>query len=118
MENNIILNKSLSFAGEVMRFVMDIPFDCRAIASQLVRSGTSIGACITEAQGAESTIDFIHKLKIADKEARETEYWLNLLKNAERGGDQTKLREDLREIQRLLNAIIGTCKRKLKKKAG
>jgi hypothetical protein len=41
-----------------------------------------------------------------------------LLSNTERGGDQTKLREDLREIQRLLNAIIGTCKRKLKKKAG
>jgi four helix bundle protein len=118
MENNIILNKSLAFAGEVLRFAREIPLDCRNITSQLVRSGTSIGASITEAQGAESTIDFIHKLKIADKEARETEYWLNLLSNAERGGDQSKLREDLKEIQRLLNAIIGTCKRKLKKKAG
>jgi four helix bundle protein len=118
MENNIILNKSVSFSGEVIRFAREIPVDCRTIASQLVRSGTSIGASIAEAQGAESTIDFVHKLKIADKEARETEYWLNLLSNTERGGDQTKLRVDLREIQRLLNAIIGTCKRKLKKKAG
>ena len=101
-----------------MRFAKEIPFDCKAIAYQLVRSGTSIGASITEAQGAESTIDFVHKLKIADKETRETEYWLTLLSNEDKGGDQTKLREDLKEIQRLLNAIISTCKRKYKKRAG
>ena len=113
MENNIIMNKSYSFARQVILFARDIPADCKALSYQLVRSGTSIGASISEAQGAESKIDFIHKLKIADKEARETEYWLNLLRNVERGGDQTKLREELTEIQRLLNAIISTCKKKL-----
>jgi four helix bundle protein len=116
MENNIILHKSSSFAVEVIRFVRDIPVDCKIIGYQLVRSGTSIGASITEAQGAESKVDFVHKLKIADKEAKETEYWLNLLQHAERGGDQTRIREDLREIQRLLNAIISTCKRRLKQR--
>lgn len=116
MENNIILNKSLSFASSLILFARGIPPDAKAISYQLVRSGTSIGASVTEAQTAESRIDFIHKLKIADKEARETEYWLNLLKDGERGGDQTQLREDLKEIHRLLNAIISTCKRRLKER--
>lgn len=110
------MNKSISFAGEVIRFAREIPPDCKAIAFQLVRSGTAIGASITEAQGAECKIDYVHKFKIAEKEARETVYWLDLLRNTERGGDQAKLREDLREVQRLLNAIISTCKRNLQKK--
>jgi four helix bundle protein len=116
MENNIILGKSYDLAKAVIFFAREIPPDCKNIAYQLVKSGTSIGASIHEAQTAESRIDFVHKLKIADKEAKETEYWLNLLKYTERGGDQTKLRELLQEIQRLLNSIIATCKRRLKEK--
>ncbi len=52
------------------------------IARQLLRSGTGIGANVREAQNAESKLDFIHKLKIASKEAEETEYWLLLCKNS------------------------------------
>ena len=52
----------------------------RIILKQVIRSGTSIGANIEEAQAAESKADFIHKYSIALKEARETKYWLNLLK--------------------------------------
>lgn len=53
------------------------------IANQLLKSGTSIGANIFEAQSSESRADFIHKMKIADKEAKETEYWLLLCENSE-----------------------------------
>ena len=115
MENNIILNKSFSLACELIRYARDIPPDSKALAFQLVRSGSSIGASVTEAQGAESKSDFVHKLKIADKEAKETLYWLNLLQNVDRGGDQEKIRSDLHEVQRLLNSIITTCKKGLPK---
>ena len=108
------MNKAYSFACNVIIFARDIPSDCKVLAHQLVRSGTSIGASVTEAQGTESKLDFVHKLKIADKEAKETEYWLDLLRKAGRGGDQVELRNELSEIQRLLNSIISTCKRSLK----
>jgi len=111
MENNIILNKSSAFAREVVLFARAVQPDSKGLAFQLIRSGSSIGASVTEAQGAESKNDFVHKLKTANKEARETLYWLDLLRNVERGGDQEKLRADLQELQRLLNSIISTCKK-------
>jgi four helix bundle protein len=115
MENNIILNKSYAFACEVILYAREVPPDSKALAFQLIRSGSSIGASVTEAQSAESKSDFVHKLKIADKEARETLYWLNLLQNVDRGGDQGKLRSDLEEVQCLLSSIISTCKKSMAK---
>jgi four helix bundle protein len=81
------------------------------IARQLLKSGTSIGANIREAQNAESKADFIHKLKIAAKEAEETEYWLLLCKHSKNYPFNDELESKLLSIKKLLNKIIGTLKK-------
>ena len=80
-------------------------------ANQLLRSGTSIGANVREAQNAESKADFIHKLKIAAKEANETEYWLQLCKNAPEYPEPVGLLDEITSINKVLNKIIGSSKR-------
>jgi four helix bundle protein len=76
-----------------------------------MKSGTSIGANIFEAQSSESRADFIHKLKIADKEAKETEYWLLLCENSENYNFDPALKIQLLSIQKLLSKIISTAKK-------
>ncbi|MCF1423205.1 four helix bundle protein [Mangrovimonas futianensis] len=81
------------------------------IARQILRSGTSIGANAREAQGAESKADFIHKLKIAYKEAEELTYWLDLSTYSKNYPDPTKPLIDLLESsKKLLGRIISTSK--------
>lgn len=82
------------------------------VSKQLLRSGTSIGACSMEAQNAESKADFIHKIKIAAKEADETQYWLMLCSYSQEYPPCKQLEEKLSEIQRVLNKILGTAKKK------
>jgi four helix bundle protein len=83
-KENVIVRKSLIFAIEIIRFSEILEDEKKyIIARQLLKSGTSIGANVREAQNAESKADFIHKLKIAAKEADETDYWLLLCKLAE-----------------------------------
>ena len=82
------------------------------IANQLLKSGTSIGANSKESQNAESKADFIHKLKIAIKEADETEYWLLLCKYSENYPFEESLLEEIKEIQKIINSIINTSKSK------
>lgn len=85
------------------------------ISRQLLKSGTSIGANAWEAQHAESMADFIHKLKIAAKEAEETMYWLLLCKHAVNyQKDCDELLQNCSEIKRLLAKIIITSKQKIK----
>lgn len=85
------------------------------LSKQVLRSGTSIGANIEEAIHAQSKVDFIHKLSIAQKEASETNYWLRLLRDSDYL--KTKLAEslliDCEELQKLLTASIKTVKAKL-----
>ena len=77
--NNLILLKTFDFAKKVVQYTEKLEAQKRfVIANQLLKSGTSIGANIKEAQSAESKADFIHKVKIAMKEADETEFWLFL----------------------------------------
>jgi four helix bundle protein len=118
MENNIILGEAIWLAKEVVSYCRGLSPDCKVLANQLMRSGTSVGAMITEAQSAESRLDFIHKFKMADKEARETLYWLNILKNVDRSGDQEKLRHALKEIQKLLHCIISASRKQENEKSG
>ncbi len=80
------------------------------ISNQIIRSGTSIGANVKEAQNAESKADFIHKMKIALKEADETEYWLFLCRNLENYQDTVQLLLKLNGILKILNSIIGKAK--------
>ena len=79
------------------------------VANQLSRCATSIGANIAEAQSSESLADFIHKMKIADKEAREPESWLEICQYAE--GYEFAVEQ---EIARMLTSIISTAKSKLR----
>lgn len=109
---NIILIKSIEFSGRVISFTRKLKlikeFD---LARQLFRSGTSIGANIHEAQSAESKRDFIHKLKIADKEAEETKYWLILIIENFDFSESKEIMEELMDIKRILGKIIATSKK-------
>jgi four helix bundle protein len=81
MKENIIVTKSYAFAVKVVRFCFEMQRSKRefVISRQLLKSGTSIGANIEEAQGAISKPEFIAKTQIAFKEAKETKYWLRLI---------------------------------------
>ena len=106
--NNVVQTKSFAFACSILDFHLILKeakhFE---IASQLIRSGTSVGANIREAQRAESKADFRHKLRIALKEADETKYWLELI-NEKLIDVDAKLMNDIEEIIRLLVAIINS----------
>jgi four helix bundle protein len=110
-KGNVIVEKSFSFSLGILEYCSDL--DQRrmyAISRQLVRSGTSIGANIAEAQSAESRRDFIHKLKIADKELHETEYWLRLCQAYSKAPDCTDLLDSILEIKKIINRILITSK--------
>ena len=78
---------------------------------QLLKSGTSIGANVREAQNAESKADFIHKMKIAAKEVDETKYWLELAKFSENYPFDQDLLNNLVEIEKILSKIISSSKK-------
>ena len=80
------------------------------MTNQLFKSGTSIGANVREAQGAESKADFKHKCKVAYKEAEETEYWLLLCKHAESYPFEQDMLDDVQSIMRILGKIISSTK--------
>lgn len=81
MKNNPIKERSFNFALSIVKLYKILQEKNEFIISkQLLRSGTSIGANIEEASAAQSKKDFLHKMSIASKEARETSYWLRLLK--------------------------------------
>lgn len=83
--NNVLVDKSYAFAIRVVNAVKHLQAEKRefVLTKQLLRSGTSVGANVTEAQGGISRADFSAKLSIAYKEALETKYWLKLLKDTD-----------------------------------
>ncbi|NOT38496.1 MAG: four helix bundle protein [Saprospiraceae bacterium] len=110
--DNIILDKCIEFSLEVMKFVQVLEENKKyVIAKQLLRSATSIGSNVHEAQDAESKLDFIHKMKIATKEANETWYWLLLCEKADNYPKNEALIISLTEILKILNKIISTAKK-------
>ena len=114
MKDNIILDKSSDFAVRVVRLYKHLCDDKKeyVLSKQLVRSGTSIGANINEAQAGQSKADFIAKMSIASKEARESKYWINLLIKTDYLNKDDKhvqtLVNDIDEIVRLLTSIVKT----------
>jgi four helix bundle protein len=112
--SNLILDKSFDFALKIIRIYKQLVTDKKeyVLSKQLLRSGTSIGANVNEAVEAQSTADFIHKLSIALKEARETQYWIRLLIESAYLESGQSLLEDATEITRILTAIIKTTKGK------
>jgi four helix bundle protein len=110
-KGNVIVTKSFEFAIEIVRFCELLEENRKfVVARQLLKAGTSIGANIREAQNAESKTDFIHKIKLAAKEADETEYWLLICKESETCGDVSKLLVQIRELIKILSKIISTSK--------
>jgi four helix bundle protein len=110
--NNPILKHSFDFALAIMEYCDALQAEKHFVIShQLMKSGTSIGANVMEAQNAESKADFIHKMKIAAKEAGETQYWLMLCSKAKNYADCSHLTEKLDEINRILSKILATAKR-------
>lgn len=113
MKENVIKNKSFDFA---LRIVKLYQFLCDknefVLSKQLLRSGTAIGALVREAEHAESTADFIHKLSIALKEANESDYWIDLLHQSDYLDEVSykSIQADLLEILKLLVSIIKTLK--------
>ena len=110
--NNLILLKSFEFAKKVVQYTEKLEEDRKyVIANQLLKSGTSIGANIKEAQNSESKADFIHKMKIAMKEADETEFWLFLCNELDNYSNTEELLTEVFDILKITNKIISTTKK-------
>ena len=113
MKENIILTKTFDFALQIIKYCELLHNQKKiVISNQLLKSGTSIGANIREAQNSESKNDFIHKFKISAKEIEETNYWLLLCKHSESYPNCDELIEKLKEIENITNKIIITSKNK------
>lgn len=110
---NLVVDLSFSFALKVIRYAETLDSSRKSVVSrQILRSGTSVGANIREAQNAESKADFIHKMKIAAKEADETEYWLLLCKASDGYPDCDELLTQCISIIKVLSKIIASSKLK------
>lgn len=117
-EGQGIQERTLQFAVRVVklcRFLEQQGDVARVLSKQLIRSGTSIGANVREAQSAQSDRDFLHKLEIALKEARETEYWFLVLVQSEVIEEKKvkALQQEITEIIKILVAITKKLKRKV-----
>ena len=118
MKKNEILDQSFDFALKIIELAKFLKNKKEfVISNQILRSGTSVGANVTEAQAAQSTKYFIAKLSIASKESRETNYWLRLLDKSGYLGDypnQKILFDQSESIVKLLTTIIKSTKGKIK----
>lgn len=117
MKESVLKLKSYSFALRIISLSRQLSAQERefVLSRQILRSGTSIGANIEEANQAQSKADFVHKLSIANKEAFETNYWLRLLRDSELITKEvaTSHISECEEIQRMLTASIKTSKSSL-----
>lgn len=118
MRENLLIDKSIAFAAQIIRLHRYLIKTQKEtiISKQIVRSGTSIGANINEANYGQSKADFISKLHIALKEAAETEYWLRLLLASEYISKEMgeSMLKDCLELKRILIASINTAKSNVK----
>ena len=113
IESNPLLKKSIEFSPAVIEYCERLEVEKKFIlARQLLRSATSIGANSMEAQNPESKADFIHKMKIAAKEADETQYWLTLCDYSKSYPDCKYLLDKLEELTKIIGKILTTSKRK------
>ncbi|MEN9337330.1 MAG: hypothetical protein RLZZ500_2317 [Bacteroidota bacterium] len=111
-KDNLILQKSFRFAKKTVNYCTVLEENKKfVIANQLLKSGTSVGANIKEAQNSESKADFIHKMKIAMKEAEETEFWLFLCNELDNYPNAEELLTEIFDILKIINKIISTSKK-------
>ncbi|MBN2485341.1 MAG: four helix bundle protein [Bacteroidales bacterium] len=113
---NIIVQKSYRFALEIVKLYKLLSETKKefTLSKQILKSGTSIGANVNEAMESVSKADFVNKLSISLKEARETAYWLNLLKDSDYlpSDEYQDLNSECNEIIKILKSIIITTKDK------
>jgi four helix bundle protein len=110
-EKNVIVDLTFSFALNIIKYAEElVKRKNYVLSTQLLKSGTSIGANVREAQNAESRKDFIHKMKVAAKEADETQYWLLLCNSSEGYPNCDKLLSDCLSIIKILSKIISSSK--------
>ncbi len=110
---NLIVKLSFEFALKIIEYCDKLEVLKKYVISrQLLKAGTSIGANVREAQDADSKADFIHKKKIAAKEAGESDYWLLLCKHSKGYPPCDDLIQDCEVIRKILSKIIATSKRK------
>jgi four helix bundle protein len=111
MGKSIVKQKSYEFALQIIKVCAKLRNDRNyEISSQLLRAGTSIGANVEEALAGQSRKDFFAKMSIASKEARETNYWLRLIKDTELFDKQQlqKLISESEELVKILTSIVKT----------
>ena len=112
MRENVIVEKSFAFAVRVVKLCKYLRNTKKeyVLSKQLLRSGTSIGANISEAQRAQSRADFASKMSIALKEANETQYWLKLLLHTDYLSEKefSSIHNDLAEVLSVLTVICKT----------
>ena len=115
-KESVVASKAYSFALKIVKLYKHLSSEKKefVLSKQILRSGTAIGANTNEAISAQSKRDFVYKLGIAAKEARETLYWLRLLKDSDYISEDyfEKLATDCNEIIKILNSIILTTKAK------
>jgi len=117
MSKNIIKDKSFAFALRTIKLCQILVENKEYVLSkQLLKSGTSVGALVREAEHAESKADFIHKMAIAQKEANEADYWIELLYQSQllNKSAYESIVQDISEIKKLLASIIITSKNQKK----
>ncbi|MFH2095582.1 MAG: four helix bundle protein [Bacteroidota bacterium] len=116
MAENIIITKTYSFAVKIVKFCFEMQDKRKeyVISHQLLKSGTSIGANMEESQGAISKAEFIAKVQISFKEAKETKFWLRLIKDAEvyQNNQSEQLLKDCNEIIVIIASILKSSKEK------
>jgi len=117
MKENIIQIKSYDFAVRIVKLYQHLSKEKKefTLSKQLLRSGTSIGANVEEAIGGQSKKDFYAKLTIAYKEARETNYWIRLLKDTNylKEIEAKSLLKDINELLKIIGSIQKTMKAKI-----
>jgi four helix bundle protein len=111
-KKNVIVELTFDFSIKSVLFCELLELERKfVIARQLLKSSTSIGANIREAQNAESKNDFIHKMKIAAKEVDETKYWLEIIHEIPSYPKNNELLELIKPIELIINKIISTSKK-------
>ncbi len=117
MKDNLVKDKSFKFAVRIVKLYKYLCEEKRefTLSKQLLRAGTSIGANIEEAMGAQSDKDFISKISISYKECRETHYWLRLLKDTDFLIEKefNSILSDNQELLRIISSILKTMKEKV-----
>lgn len=111
MKNNPIEEKSFSFAVRIIKLYKHLTENKKeyVLSKQLLRSGTSIGANVSEAERGQSKADFVSKMSIALKEANETDYWLRLLYAGEYLS-QAEFESMSRDVNELISILVSICK--------